>query len=306
MQTVLLFIISIVPAIVLLWYFNKQDKGQKEPRKLMWKIFGWGIMAAVFAVIIELNIEDLFSYLGINPIRTFWLYIFLTAFVTAAFVEEAIKLWVVKTHVYNNKNFNEVMDGITYTIIASLGFATFENIFYVMNGGFGIGILRAVISVPAHALFSGIMGFYIGKAKFAKTSGQTTKLILIGFAYGVFYHGLFDFLLFTQTALMFLVIPLLVVMGLHLKSKIKLAHFHDHLTQKKPQKLTITRIVKVVIATILILFGTAGVIGTILLTQDPTSGYVGKDIIYAGILAVALLAISYSLLRKKKSYPKFS
>lgn len=300
MQTVLLIIVSIIPAIVLLWYFNKQDKGLKEPRKLMWKIFAWGVMAAVFAVIIELNVEDLFRYLGINPIRTFWLYIFLTAFVTAAFVEEALKLWVVKTHAYNNKNFNEVMDGITYTIIASLGFATFENIFYVLDGGLGIGIMRAVISVPAHALFSGIMGFYLGKAKFAKTQGQTTKLILIGFAYGVFYHGLFNFLLFTQTALMFLVLPLLVVMGLHLKSKIKQAYFYDHLTKIEPQKLSAWRIVKVVIATLLILFGTASVIGSILLTQDSTSGYTGQDILYGLMFATALFAISYFLLRKKK------
>ncbi len=256
-------------------------------------------MAAVFAVIIELNVEELFRYLGVNPIRTFWLYIFLTAFVTAAFVEEAIKLWVVKTHAYNNKNFNEVMDGITYTIIASLGFATFENLFYVLDGGFGIGILRAIISVPAHAMFSGIMGFYIGKAKFAKSGA--TKLILIGFAYGVFYHGMFDFLLFTQTALMFLVLPLLVVMGLHLRSKIKMAHFHDHLTHTEPQKLSAWRIIKVVIATILILLGTAGAIGTVALTQDPTSGYTGQDIIYAGIIAATLLVISYFLIRKKKT-----
>lgn len=260
-------------------------------------------MAAVFAVVIELNIEDLYRYLGINPIETFWLYIFMTAFITAAFVEEAIKLWVVKTHAYNDKNFNEVMDGITYTIIASLGFATFENIFYVMDGGFGIGILRAVVSVPAHALFSGIMGFYIGKSKFAKTRGQTTKLILTGFAYGVFYHGLFDFLLFTQTLLMFLALPLLIVMGLHLKSKIAQAYFQDHLTKTKPQKLSAWRIVKVVIATILILVGTAGIIGTIMLTQDPTSGYTGQDIVYSVVFAVLLLILSYLLLRKSKHSP---
>lgn len=256
-------------------------------------------MAAVFAVIIELNVEDLFRFLGVNPIRTFWLYIFLTAFVTAAFVEEAIKLWVVKTHAYNNKNFNEVMDGITYTIIASLGFATFENLFYVLDGGLGIGVLRAVISVPAHAMFSGIMGFYIGKSKFAKSGA--TKLILIGFAYGVFYHGLFNFLLFTQTALMFLVLPLLVVMGLHLKSKIKQAHFQDNVTKIEPKKLSAWRIIKVVIATLLILFGTASVIGTVALTQDPTSGYTGQDIIYAGIIAAILLVISYFLIRKRKT-----
>lgn len=256
-------------------------------------------MAAVFAVIIELNLEDLYRYLGINPIRHFWLYITLTAFVTAAFVEEAIKLWVVKTHAYNNKSFNEVMDGITYTIIASMGFATFENFFYVMEGGFTIAIIRALISVPAHALFSGVMGYYIGKAKFAKTPGASTKLILIGFAYGVFYHGLFDFLLFTQSILIFLVVPLLVIMGLHLRSKIKLAHFDDKVTDVKPEKITIGRVIKITIATLLIIVGTISAVAGVVLYGDPQYNYTVKDIIYGLSFAFVLYLISFYLLYKK-------
>lgn len=298
MQTVLLIILSIIPAVVLLWYFNKQDKGKPEPKKLKWKIFGWGVLAAVFAVIIELNVEGLYQYLGITQQTNFWLYILLTAFITAAFVEEAMKLWVVKTHAFKNKHFDEVMDGITYTIIASMGFATFENIFYVVDGGFGIAIIRALISVPAHALFSGIMGYYIGKAKFA-TPGESRNLIWKGFGLAILYHGLFDFFLFSQSALMFLVLPLMIVMGLHLKSKIKQAQFTDHVIKKKPEKLTFKKIAKVIIATILILVGTGSVVGSILLNQDPTSGYTGQDILYSSIFAVALFAISYFLLKKK-------
>ncbi len=212
-----------------------------------------------------------------------------------------MKLWVVKTRVFKNKHFDEVMDGITYTIIASMGFATFENIFYVVGGGFGIAIVRALISVPAHALFSGIMGYYIGKAKFA-TPGKSRNLIWKGFGLAILYHGLFNFFLFTQSALFLLVLPLMVIMGLHLKSKIKQAQFSDHVIKEKPEGLTFKRIAKVIIATILILTGTGSVIGSILLNQDPTSGYTGKDIIYAGIFAAALLAISYFLLRKKTKH----
>lgn len=256
-------------------------------------------MAAVFAVIIELNLEDLYRYLGINPIRHFWLYITLTAFVTAAFVEEAIKLWVVKTHAYNNESFNEVMDGITYTIIASMGFATFENFFYVLEGGFTIALIRALISVPAHALFSGVMGYYIGKAKFAKTPGASTKLILVGFAYGVLYHGLFDFFLFTQSILIFLVLPLLIVMGLHLRSKIKLAHFHDKVTDVMPAKMTAGRIIRVIIATVLIGIGTISAVASVVLYGDPLYDYTGEDIIYGFGFAFILYLISFYLLSKK-------
>ncbi len=58
MQTVLLIILSILPAALLLWYFERQDKGHKEPHKLKWKIFRWGILATVFAIFIEIFVEE--------------------------------------------------------------------------------------------------------------------------------------------------------------------------------------------------------------------------------------------------------
>ncbi|MBD3361097.1 PrsW family intramembrane metalloprotease [Candidatus Peregrinibacteria bacterium] len=298
MKLAILIILSILPAIILLWYFEKQDKGRKEPRKLKWKIFGWGILATVIAAVIELNLEDFYFYIGIDPIKHFWLYIFLGSFVTAALVEEALKLWIVKTHVFRNKHFDEVMDGITYTIIASLGFATLENILYVLGLGYGIAIVRALISVPAHALFSGIMGFYIGKSRFAVPS-ESSKLLWKGFGIAIFYHGLFNFLLFTRSALVFLVIPLMIIMGVHLKTKINEARFADKVTKTKPQKFTAIKILKIFVGTVLIVVGIGSLAGSIMLSQDPTSGYTYQDIIYSSIFAVVLIAISYAVLKKR-------
>lgn len=298
MQTALLIFLSILPTVILLWYFEKQDKGKKEPSRLKWKIFGWGILIAVFAVIIELNIGDLYNYLGLT--KNFWIYIFLNAFVTAALVEEALKFWVVKTRAYKSKYFDEIMDGITYTIIASLGFATLENVLYVLEGGITIAIVRAFVSVPAHAMFSGVMGYYIGKAKFAPAPWISRKLLWKGFGFGVLYHGLFNFLLFTESALILLLVPLLVIMGLHLKVKIKAARFADKVDKTAPKKLSFKRISKAFFAALLIVLGVAAIIGSIMLIQDPTSGYTEKDIIPSLIIAVALFVISYFLLRSAK------
>ncbi len=300
METLLLIFLSILPAIILLWYFERQDKGRKEPRKLKWKIFGWGIMAAIFAVIIELNIEDAYTFFSITPESNFWIYTFLTAFITASLTEEAIKLWVVKTHIYKDKNFDEVMDGITYTIIASLGLATFENVFYVIEGGYSIAIIRALISVPAHALFSGIMGFYIGKSKFASSEIESRNLLIKGFLWGFLYHGLFDFFLFSQTLLYVLVLPLMIIMGMHLKSKIKLAQYADNVINAVPEKITIKRILKILLVAILIITGTLSIIGSIVLSQDVTSGYTEKEILYSCIFGGILFLISFFILRKKK------
>lgn len=222
METTLLILLSILPAVLLLLYFEKKDNVRKEPLALKWKIFWWGIVAAFVARGLEMQIDPLF-----NGVGNFWVHIALGSFITAALVEESIKLWVVKTYIYGHKHFNEVMDGITYCIIASLGFATIENIMYVVEGGLTTAIMRALLSVPAHALFSGIMGYYIGKSRFIKSNTKKTLKILKGLIIGIFYHGLFNFILFSQTNYTFLVVPLVTIMGIHLHAKIKKAHEMD-------------------------------------------------------------------------------
>ena len=227
MQTVLLIVLAILPALALLWYFERKDKGRKEPRKLKWKIFWWGVLATVFAIFIELQVEGLWLQF-VHPVFDKWIYIFLTSFITAAVVEEGLKMWVVKTHVFKNKHFDEFMDGITYAIIASLGFATAENIMYVLDGGVGVAVIRAIFSVPGHAMFSGIMGFYIGIAKFSIKEKRCDRYLWTGFGFAVLYHGTFNFLLFTEIVpLILLVIPLMVIMALHIRHCIKKAHRHD-------------------------------------------------------------------------------
>ncbi|MGQ9664052.1 MAG: PrsW family glutamic-type intramembrane protease [bacterium] len=57
--------------------------------------------------------------------------------------------------------FDEVMDGIVHCVASSLGFATVENIIYVLDRGAGTGILRAFLSVSGYAFFGALMGYYI-------------------------------------------------------------------------------------------------------------------------------------------------
>jgi RsiW-degrading membrane proteinase PrsW (M82 family) len=95
--------------------------------------------------------------------------------------------------IWNDKNFDEYFDGIVYASFISLGFATVENIMYVMPGGIGTGIVRALISVPAHFLFGVILGYFLSLAKF--NSGKKGRYIIIGLLIAMAAHGLFDWLL---------------------------------------------------------------------------------------------------------------
>lgn len=71
---------------------------------------------------------------------------------------------------YFHPAFNEKLDGIIYCTFSALGFATIENIMYVVSGYDAdpyIGLYRGILSVPAHMLFAITMGYYLSLAKFS-------------------------------------------------------------------------------------------------------------------------------------------
>ena len=71
------------------------------------------------------------------------------------------------------KEFDEPTDGMVYGVIASLGFATLENIYYVYvlkdyfeTTSMTLAIVRSFSAIPAHALFGAFMGYYLMKYAF--------------------------------------------------------------------------------------------------------------------------------------------
>ena len=89
-------------------------------------------------------------------------------FLTAAPVEEGLKLSVLYYFVYKMKDFNEPMDGIVYGVTVSLGFATLENFYYVYlladyfkTTSMSLAILRSFSAVPAHAVFEFLWDIFL-------------------------------------------------------------------------------------------------------------------------------------------------
>ena len=118
---------------------------------------------------------------------------FVKAFFVVALIEEFSKYLMVRYYAQPKKDFNEPFDGIIYAVMVSMGFAFVENIFYVIEGGMQVAIIRAITAIPAHATFAILMGYYMGKAKF---SNNKAKFNLIGLALAILFHGAYDFFLF--------------------------------------------------------------------------------------------------------------
>ncbi|MFP4267681.1 MAG: PrsW family intramembrane metalloprotease [Spirochaetaceae bacterium] len=190
--------LAALPSVVLLYYFNHRDRRKPEPLGLIFRVFLLGIAIVIPAGLIEFLLDV--SIVTPSPLLTN----FFRAFIVAAFVEEGLKLFVVKNFVFDKPEFDKLTDGIIYTITAGLGFAFFENIFYSVGGPATL-ILRGFTAVPLHAAASGIMGYYVGIAKFQ--NGAATHR---GLLYAVLVHGLYNFFLFQGGFLSFLTVPLLI------------------------------------------------------------------------------------------------
>lgn len=184
-----LLLLSIAPVFVIIIYIYLKDKYEKEPKLILFYCFLFGAFISVF---ITTLFYILFDYI-IVPKETDIIQQFIKAFFIVGFTEEFSKYIIVRYYAQTRDAFNEPYDGIIYAVMVSMGFAATENIFYVLEGGYEVAVLRAFTAVPAHATFAILMGYYMGKAKF---SNNRVQLNLIGLVLAITFHGAYDFFLF--------------------------------------------------------------------------------------------------------------
>lgn len=215
-----MFFVSIVPGILWVRYFYKKDKYDPEPKKLIVRDFIWGL----FIVIPVSFLESPFG--GLLQPDSPLLVIFLASILVVGLIEEGAKAFVVYKFHYNHPEFNERIDGIIYGVTVGLGFAAAENLFYTIMYGYQVGIIRAFITTLAHASFSGIYGYFLGKARIEKRD----SCMYIGLALAVVMHGLYDFLVISN--IMNLAYTILTVILL----QFLLAYLMENLLNQSPFK----------------------------------------------------------------------
>ncbi len=190
-EPLVILALALGPGVFWVWYFYHRDKFEPEPAALIIKIFLIGALITIPVAFIE----GFFGLFIASPV--------IMGVVVAPVVEEYGKFWVVRRFIYRDVEFDEPMDGIVYAASAALGLASFENVLYVFAAyaaspslALGTVAIRAIFSVPGHALFSSVWGYALGRAKF--TAAQRRPAIIArGLALAMVLHGIFNFLLFS-------------------------------------------------------------------------------------------------------------
>ena len=187
-----LLVLAIAPvATIILWIYLK-DKYDKEPVITLSKFFILGILVSVLAIYVEELLIKLNTFSKIG-------YMIYISIIVAGLTEEGLKALILIPNLLRERNFNEKLDGIIYSVFLSLGFATIENIIYILfedpTSVFQVSIIRAIISIPAHMMFAIIMGYYISKYKFNSSKSKPKTYLIMSIIVPILLHGIFDFIL---------------------------------------------------------------------------------------------------------------
>lgn len=188
----LLLALSIAPGIAISLYIFLKDRFNREPHLNLLVCFVLGCLSVLPAILIQL--------LTTKPVERLMgggiLYTAVFAYVIVGLSEEWSKYIMLRSYAFPKKSFDEPFDGIVYSVMIGMGFATVENILYVQQHGLGTAVVRMFLSVPAHATFAVLMGYFAGKAKFKP---ERRKFYLFtGIFWAAFFHGTYDFFLFLQ------------------------------------------------------------------------------------------------------------
>jgi RsiW-degrading membrane proteinase PrsW (M82 family) len=188
MGILILLAFAIAPGVCIAVFIYLKDKHEREPIGLLTKSFFYGMGSVVVTLIISIPLGMVIPIDEQDLTQQAF-----HAFIIVALVEEFSKYIFVRGVLYRNSNFNEPFDGIVYSVMVGMGFATLENIMYVADGGWGVAVLRMFTAVPAHASFAVLMGYYLGLAKFVH---HKSHYGWYGLAIATLFHGAYDYFWF--------------------------------------------------------------------------------------------------------------
>ncbi len=212
-------LLGFLPSLVWLLFYLRKDV-HPESNKMILKIFFYGMLAAIVAVLIEIIVESqLVSLLEIikSDLLTLFILIF-DWFIIVGFTEEILKYLTVKWGVLKHPQLDEPVDVILYMIIAALGFATLENIFIFLSiypnllASTGLALFRFISATFLHALCSGTIGYFLALS-FLK---QRKTFLFSGLTIAVLLHGLYNFSIIEIEGPLKILIPSIILIFLAL------------------------------------------------------------------------------------------
>ncbi len=200
------FIGGILPALLWLWFFLREDKLHPEPKRLLALTFLLGLVAVL--VVLPLEILAQCAYLHLWPPAPFSIlstFSFCEALQETnpillwAMIEELTKYLIVALFILWRKEVDEPLDMMVYLFTIALGFSAFETTLFLLDPllkgdlleSIVMGNLRFVGASLIHTLASGVLGFCLALS-FYKSTLIRFFSVCTGLILAITLHSLFN------------------------------------------------------------------------------------------------------------------
>ncbi len=188
---------GILPVLLWLWYWTKEDRLHPEPKQLLLLTF----LAGGFTVALVIPLQQYArSLLGVSDMSP-------QLIVAWAGIEEVMKFLMVLTLILWRKAVDEPIDALIYMITIALGFSAIENTLFLVHpvatgkitSFIIMGNFRFLGATLLHTLSSSIIGITLALS-FYKTELTKISYIIIGVILAVILHASFNLFILNSTS----------------------------------------------------------------------------------------------------------
>lgn len=180
------FLAGIVPSLLWLFFWMREDNLHPEPRLAIALTFLLGMLSVGLAI----YAESLAAVFTTNPTQEY---------IAWAVIEEVTKGLIVLVIVVFSNQIDEPIDFMIYFLTAALGFAAVENSFFLLNplssgnisGSIAVGDFRFIGATLVHTVSSTFIGFCLALVYYR---GIMLKILLclVGLAGASAIHSAFN------------------------------------------------------------------------------------------------------------------
>lgn len=177
----------IAPLIFLILIFLQERLWKKKVLNLFASAYFLGLLTAIPMILV---LYFVYSYwlTHVQSLRRIVFY----SFVLIGFLSELFKFLLLRFYYLPKKSFTKPFDGILFSVMIAMGYATAANVYFFYEWRYTDGIRIVLYTLPVAVFFiSIIMGFFIGLSKFRSNNFDS----LTGFSAAVILFGFYSFCL---------------------------------------------------------------------------------------------------------------
>ncbi len=179
---------GVLPAVLWLWFWTREDKLHPEPKRLLLLAFVMGGLAVALSIPLQQLTRDILGTDLSTGVIIAW-----------AAIEEILKYLLVLIAILWRKAVNEPIDTLIYMLTAALGFSAVENTLFLITPIMTQGLLDTIITgnfrffgaTLLHLLSSSVIGIALALSYYKKHSSKITYTI-VGVILAIILHATFN------------------------------------------------------------------------------------------------------------------